>query len=185
MNAKSWMTALLSLTLSASLCACSNGGGNTTPPPSGGTPETPAASGAPADDGSLQRVLDAGKLSIGAEGNWIPYVYNQDGTGDLTGFEVEIAKEIASRLGVEADFQISSSWDPVMAGLDASRYDVVICGVNPKPERQEKYAVSAAYAENPFCIVVAEDNTEITSFADLKGKLCANSLSSTAGDLAR
>ncbi len=140
---------------------------------------------ASADDGSLQRVLDAGKLTIGAEGNWIPYVYKEDGTGDLTGFEVEIAKEVASRLGVEPVFNISNSWDPVIAGLDASRYDVVICGVNPKPERQEVYALSAPYAENPFCLVVAADNKEIKSFSDLKGKLCANSLTSTAGDIAR
>lgn len=138
-----------------------------------------------ADDDSLQRVLDAGKLTIGAEGNWLPYVYNEDGTGELTGFEVEIAKEVAKRLGVEAEFNISNSWDPVIAGLDASRYDTVICGVNPKPERQEQYALSAPYAENPFCLVVAADNEEVKGFEDLEGKLAANSLTSTAGDIAR
>ena len=72
-----------------------------------------------------------------------------------------------------------------MAGLDAARYDVVICGVNPKPERQEKYAVSASYAENPFCLVVNGDNEEIKSFEDLDGKVCANSPSSTAGQIAQ
>ena len=90
--------------------------------PSGSTPPdtNPPATGsavpgteAPAADDSLQKVLDAGKLTIAAEGNWVPYVYNEDGTGELTGFEVDIAKEICSRLGVEPDFQISSSWDPV------------------------------------------------------------------------
>lgn len=111
-------------------------------------------------------------------------MYNEDGTGELTGFEVEVAKEVASRMGVEAEFQISDSWDPVMAGLDAGRWDIVICGVNPKPERQEKYACSIAYAENPFCLVVNGDNTEITSFEDLEGKLCANSPSSVAGQIA-
>lgn len=148
-----------------------------------------AACGKKADDDSskdsLQRVLDAGKLTIGAEGNWIPYVYNEEGTGTLTGFEVEVAQEIAKRLGVTAEFNISDSWDPVMAGLDAARYDVVICGVNPKPERQEKYAVSASYAENPFCLVVNGDNNEIKSFEDLNGKTCANSPSSTAGQIAQ
>lgn len=78
--------------------------------PSGSTPPdtNPPATGsavpgteAPAADDSLQKVLDAGKLTIAAEGNWVPYVYNEDGTGELTGFEVDIAKEICSRLGVE------------------------------------------------------------------------------------
>ena len=144
-----------------------------------------ACSFAASEKDSLQRVLDAGKLTIGAEGNWLPYVYNEGGTGELTGFEVEIAKEIASRMGVDAEFSISNSWDPVIAGLDASRYDVVICGVNPKPERQKVYALSIPYAENPFCLVVAGDNDEIADFGDLEGKLCANSLTSTAGDIAR
>lgn len=189
MKAKRWITALLSLVLLLSLAACGGNNSTSTPAPDNTpAPETqpdntpaPEAQG----DGSLQRVLDAGKLTIGAEGNWIPYVYNEDGTGELTGFEVEIAKEIAARLGVEAEFNISNNWDPVMAGLDAGRYDCVICGVNPKPERQEAYAVTVSYAENPFCLVVNGDDTEITSFEDLSGKLCANSPSSTAGQIAQ
>lgn len=127
-NMKRVLAAVLALLMIASLAAC-------------GKKNDDNSKG---EDKSLQRVLDAGKLSIGAEGNWIPYVYNDEGTGTLTGFEVEVAQEIAKRLGVTADFNISDSWDPVMAGLDAARYDVVICGVNPKPERQEKYAVSAS-----------------------------------------
>ena len=102
MKVKKILAAVLALMMIASLAACGkkaddNNGDNNT-------------------DNSLQRVLDAGKLSIGAEGNWIPYVYNDEGTGDLTGFEVEVAKEIAKRLGVTAEFNISDSWDPVMAG---------------------------------------------------------------------
>lgn len=187
MKAKRWIPALLSLALILALSACGGKDSTPAPEPSAPAPDSqPAASDpAPQGDGSLQRVLDAGKISFGAEGNWIPYVYNEDGTGELTGFEVEIAKEIASRLGVEADFNISNNWDPVMAGLDAGRYDCVICGVNPKPERQEKYAVTISYAENPFCLVVNGDDTEITSFEDLAGKLCANSPSSTAGQIAQ
>ena len=187
MKLKRLIPSILSLALVFSLAACGGNGGSATSPAQNET--TPAQSettpAQPEGDGSLQRVLDAGKLTIGAEGNWIPYVYNEDGTGDLTGFEVEVAKEVAARLGVEAEFQISDSWDPVLAGLDAARYDVVFCGVNPNPERQEKYACSIAYAENPYCLVVNGDNTEITSFDDLDGKLCINSPSSAAGQIAQ
>ena len=187
MKLKRLIPSVLSLALVFSLAACGGGSGSANTPAQNET--TPAQSETtPAQtegDGSLQRVLDAGKLTIGAEGNWIPYVYNEDGTGELTGFEVEVAKEVASRLGVEAEFQISDSWDPVLAGLDAARYDIVICGVNPNPERQEKYACTIAYAENPYCLVVNGDNTEITSFDDLDGKLCINSPSSAAGQIAQ
>lgn len=139
---------------------------------------------APKDD-SLERVLAAGKLTIGAEGNWVPYVFNEGGTGELTGYEVEVAKEIAKRLGVEAEFSISNKWDGVLAGLDAARYDTVICGVNPNPERLEKYAVSASYSESPIALVVGKDNDTIKSFEDLKDKLSANALSSSAGNIVR
>ena len=188
MKLKRLIPSVLSLALVFSLAACGGGGSGSanTPAQNETTPAQSETTPAQTEgDGSLQRVLDAGKLTIGAEGNWIPYVYNEDGTGELTGFEVEVAKEVAARMGVEAEFQISDSWDPVLAGLDAARYDIVICGVNPNPERQEKYACSIAYAENPFCLVVNGDNTEITSFDDLDGKLCINSPSSAAGQIAQ
>ena len=191
MKLKKLVPAALSLALVLSLAAC--GGGTTnSPAPESESPaastDSPAAStetAAPEDDGSLQRVLDAGVLTVGNEGNWIPYVYNEDGTGDLTGFEVEVAREIGARLGVDVEFQTADGWDPVLAGLDAGRYDVVVCGVNPDPDRQEKYACSIAYAENPYCLVVNGDNTDITSFEDLEGKLCINSPSSAAGQIAQ
>ena len=191
MKLKKLVPAALSLALVLSLAAC--GGGTTnSPAPETDSPaastDSPAAStetAAPEDDGSLQRVLDAGVLTVGNEGNWIPYVYNEDGTGELTGFEVEVAREVAARLGVDVEFQTADGWDPVLAGLDASRYDVVICGVNPDPDRQEKYACSIAYAENPYCLVVNGDNTDITSFEDLEGKLCINSPASAAGRIAQ
>ncbi|OUQ80359.1 transporter substrate-binding domain-containing protein [Flavonifractor sp. An10] len=191
MKLKKLVPAALSLALVLSLAAC--GGGTTnSPAPETDSPaastDSPAAStetAAPEDDGSLQRVLDAGVLTVGNEGNWIPYVYNEDGTGDLTGFEVEVAREIGARLGVDVEFQTADGWDPVLAGLDAGRYDVVVCGVNPDPDRQEKYACSIAYAENPYCLVVNGDNTDITSFEDLEGKLCINSPSSAAGRIAQ
>ena len=190
MKLKKLVTLTLSLALALSLAAC--GGGTTAESPAPESEEPVAESPAPEseapvaeDDGSLQRVLDAGVLTVGNEGNWIPYVYNEDGTGDLTGFEVEVAREIGARLGVDVEFQTADGWDPVLAGLDAGRYDVVVCGVNPDPDRQEKYACSIAYAENPYCLVVNGDNTDITSFEDLEGKLCINSPASAAGRIAQ
>ena len=191
MKLKKLVPAALSLALVLSLAAC--GGGTTTaaapetdsPAASTDSPAATTETAAPQDGGSLQRVLDAGVLTVGNEGNWIPYVYNEDGTGDLTGFEVEVAREIGARLGVDVEFQTADGWDPVLAGLDAGRYDVVVCGVNPDPDRQEKYACSIAYAENPYCLVVNGDNTDITSFEDLEGKLCINSPASAAGRIAQ
>lgn len=149
-----------------------------------GSNEEPAEEAA--GDGSLQRVLDAGKLSVGAEGNWEPYVFNNS-DGDLDGFEVAMAEEIAKRLGVELDManNISDNWDGVLAGLDASRYDAVICGCSPNPDRQEAYECSNPYGEQLIAMVVKKGNTEIKGFEDLEGKTSANSLSSSSGKIAK
>lgn len=146
-------------------------------------PATEAKGETPAD-GSLQAVLDRGVLRVGAEGNWAPYVYNElDGT--LAGYEVEMAAAIAEKLGVTVEEEPSSSWDGVLAGLEADRYDVVICGASPKPERLEAYEVSQAYGEQLIALVVKADNEDIKDWADLKGKTAANSLTSSSGNIAR
>lgn len=93
MKLKRLIPSVLSLALVFSLAACGGGDGGSanTPAQNETTPAQSETTPAQTEgDGSLQRVLDAGKLTIGAEGNWIPYVYNEDGTGELTGFEVEV-----------------------------------------------------------------------------------------------
>lgn len=150
----------------------------------GGNDEPAATDGEAQGDGSLQKVLDAGVLEIGAEGNWVPYVYN-DENGDLVGFEVEMAKAIADKLGVDVNYNIADSWDGVLAGLEADRYDVVICGAGPSPERKEKYEVARPYGEQVVALVCRADDESIQGFDDLEGKTSANSLSSSSGNIAR
>ena len=176
---KNLLLGLMVIAMVFSVSGC--GKDETTTEPKSTTSETETTS----SDGSLERVKEAGKLTVAAEGNWVPFVYNDAETNELVGFEVEIAKEIAKRLGVEAEFNISSKWDGVIAGLDAKRYDVVICGVNPTPERLEKYNVSIPYSESQVVLVVAEDNDEIKGFEDIEGKLNGGALSSSCGDIAR
>ena len=71
----------------------------------------------------LDDVKAAGKLTIGTEGVYAPYTYHDD-SGKLTGFDVEVGRAIAAKLGVEPVF-VETSWDGLIAGLDAKRYDIV------------------------------------------------------------
>ena len=91
----------------------------------------------------LAKVKDEGKLMIGTEGTYAPFTFH-DESGKLTGFDVEIAQEVAKRLGVEAEF-LETQWDAMFAGLDAKRFDMVANQVGIKPERQEKYDFSDPY----------------------------------------
>lgn len=125
----------------------------------------------------LEEIQAKGVLTVGIEGTYPPYTYHDESSDDLTGYDVEIARAIAEKLGVEAEF-VETKWDSIIAGLDAERYDAVINQVGITPERQEKYDFSQPYTYTKGSLIVAEDNNEITSFEDLAGKKAAQTVTS-------
>ncbi len=131
----------------------------------------------------LDVIKERGKLIIGAEGAYPPFTY-YDEQSNLTGFDIEIAKEIAKRLGVEAQFEIGQ-WDGLFAGLDANRFDVIISEVTIRADRQEKYDFSIPYIKSNAVLIVGKDNDTIKSFADLQGKKCGQVLTSGLSEIAK
>lgn len=130
-----------------------------------------------AADDQLARILEKGEIVIAMEGTWAPWTYH-DENDELVGYDVEVGKMIAEKLGVEATF-VEGEWDGLFAGLDSERYDIIINGVEVTDERSEKYDFSNPYCYIHTALIVKEDNTDITSFEDLAGKTTANSISST------
>ncbi|MGL3807037.1 transporter substrate-binding domain-containing protein [Paeniglutamicibacter sp. R2-26] len=155
----------------------------------GGSSEPSATSAATGTAGTasgltLQQVKDAGVLKIGTEGTYKPFSFHEGGTGPLTGFDVEIATAVAGKLGVEAKFE-ETQWDGIFAGMEAGRFDAIANQVSMTPERKEKYLFSTPYTVSTGVIVTKADNTDITSFEDLKGKTTAQSLTSNWNQLAK
>jgi cystine transport system substrate-binding protein len=131
----------------------------------------------------LETVKSQGKILIGTEGTYAPFTFH-DKDGKLTGFDVEIAEEVAKRLGVKAEF-VETKWDGIFAGLDAKRFDMIVNQVGIRPDRQEKYDFSNPYITSRAVLVVTKDNNSITKFEDLKGKKAAQSLTSNYADIAK
>ncbi|MBQ9065083.1 MAG: transporter substrate-binding domain-containing protein [Blautia sp.] len=125
----------------------------------------------------LDKIKEEGKIVFAMEGTWAPWTYH-DEDGNLTGYDTEVGRLIAEKLGVEAEF-IEGEWDGLFAGLDSKRYDAVINGVEVTEERAEKYDFSEPYAFIRTALVVRDDYDEIASFEDLEGKTTANSFNST------
>lgn len=130
----------------------------------------------------LDQIKQAGVFKIGTEGTYAPFTYH-DTSGALVGFDVEIGREIAKRLGVKAEF-LEGKWDGLIAGIDAKRYDAVINQVGITEARKAKYDFSDPYIASKAVLIVRDDNTEIKDFADLKGKKSAQSLTSNFGKIA-
>ena len=138
--------------------------------------------GASAEEDLLQTIQSRGTIIVGLEGDWAPWSF-VDENDELMGFDVEVARAIAEKLGVEAEI-IPGEWDGLFAGMDAGRYDMVVNGVEVTPERTEKYDFSDPYAYIRTALIVRGDNEDIKTFEDLKGKKTANSIASTYMNLA-
>lgn len=131
----------------------------------------------------LAKVQEEGKLLVGTEGTYPPFTFHDD-KGELTGFDVEIAKEVAKRLDVEIEF-LETQWDSMFAGLDSKRFDMVANQVGIRPDRQEKYDFSDPYITSAGVLIVHEDNEEVTSFENIEGLKAAQSMTSNYADLAK
>ena len=139
-----------------------------------------SAAGSSADQ--LAAVQASGKLIVALEGAWQPWSYH-DESDTLVGYDVEVSRAIAEKLGVEPEY-VESDWDSLFAGLDAGRFDMVCNGVEVTDERALTYDFTTPYGYIHTALAVRKDNDEIKTFEDLKGKTTANSLASTYMELA-
>ncbi len=147
---------------------------------------TAASSGASSAAGStadqLAAIQASGKLIVALEGAWQPWSYH-DESDTLVGYDVEVSRAIAEKLGVEPEY-VESDWDSLFAGLDAGRFDMVCNGVEVTDERALTYDFTTPYGYIHTALAVRKGNDEIKTFEDLKGKTTANSLASTYMELA-
>lgn len=132
---------------------------------------------------TLADVKKSGELKIGTEGTYAPFTYHNT-QNQLTGFDVELAQQVASRLGVKADF-VETPWDGMFAGLNDKRFDMIANEVGVTPTRQKSYLFSDPYIISSSVIVVKQNNNSIHSFSDLKGVTDAQSLTSNYYDEAK
>lgn len=156
------------------ITGCSNGGN--------AGASAGSAAGASGSDDLLAQIKDRGKMNFGTEGTWSPWTYH-DESSDLVGFDIEVARGICERLGVEANFA-EGEWDGLLAGIDSGRYDTMANGVSVTDEREEKYDFTEPYAYNTTVVITLADNSDIKTLDDLNGKTTANTLGSAYAQLA-
>ncbi len=123
-----------------------------------------------------EEIKEKGEITIGTEGTYAPFTFH-DESGELTGFDIDIAEEVFKRLDIKPVF-VETKWDGMIAGLDAKRYDMVANQVAIREERLEKYDMSEPYISSKAVLVVGEANEDIKTFEDLNGKKVGQSLDS-------
>ncbi|MBS9779376.1 MAG: amino acid ABC transporter substrate-binding protein [Moraxellaceae bacterium] len=124
-------------------------------------------------------------VHIGTEGTYAPFSYHDTAKDNsLTGFDVELAREVFKRAGIEKVEFVEAPWDSLIAGLDAGRYEVVANQIGINAERQKKYDFSNPYISSPLVVITRDDNTDIKTLEDIKGKKSAQTATSNYGQTA-
>ncbi|KQV52029.1 transporter substrate-binding domain-containing protein [Massilia sp. Root335] len=118
----------------------------------------------------LDTVKARGQLRIALEGTYPPFNFKDGKTGQLAGYDVDVAKLVCARLGVKPEF-VTTEWAAILAGLGARKYDVIVSQVGITPRRLQAFDFSQPYTySTPQLIVRRNEGATYKSLADLKGR---------------
>lgn len=130
-------------------------------------------------DNSLNYIKDNGVLVLGLDDSFPPMGY-RDESGEITGFDIDLAKEVASRLGVELKLQ-PIDWDAKILDLNSKDIDIIWNGLTITEDRKKSIEFSKPYIANKQIIIVQADSG-IEYKTDLKDKKVGIQLGSSADD---
>lgn len=136
----------------------------------------------------LEKIQKNGKLVVGMSADYAPYEFHyidENGKDFIGGFDVDIANEIANKIGVNLVIQ-EMDFDALVSALPAGKVDLVISGMNPTEERAKVVDFSEVYYNSKHGILVrAEDADKYQTFADLEGAKVGVQLGSTQEKIAK
>jgi polar amino acid transport system substrate-binding protein len=119
-----------------------------------------------AKDNSLQNIQDKEEIIIGLDDTFAPMGF-RDEEGKIIGFDIDLANEVANRIGVKATFK-PCEWDGIIFDLRSKKIDLIWNGLTITPEREKQIAFSTPYFDDDQIVIVKNPN--IKSFQDLKDK---------------
>ena len=165
---RSWMRLLSLLTvLLLTLAAC------------GSEEETPDTGASPGDDAPEVTTIEDGKLTVGSDIPYPPFEFKKG--GELQGLDIDLMDEIASRLGLEAEY-VDTSFDTIFTQLAGGRFDAVVAASTITPEREEQVNFSDPYYNAQQSLTVnVEETPDIKSTDDLESGDVVGVQSGTTG----
>ncbi|AXI08390.1 transporter substrate-binding domain-containing protein [Oceanobacillus sp. 143] len=159
---------LISLIIIAILSACGNA--SESEEEKGNSNENAAEDNTAAEtDERWEKVQEAGELVVGTSGTLIAASYYDD-ADELTGYDVEVMKEIAKRLDLDISFEIMGI-DSMLPAIQSGRIDAAANNIDITDKRKEEFNFSEPYKYSYTVMAVREsDNSGIESLEDLEGK---------------
>lgn len=119
------------------------------------------------EESDLTGLKNKGSFTIGLDDTFVPMGF-KDTTGELTGFDVELAKEVSKKMGLDVKFQ-PIDWSMKETELNSRNIDVIWNGYSITEKRKEQVSFTDPYLQNKQIIVTLKDSP-INSKNDLKDK---------------
>jgi polar amino acid transport system substrate-binding protein len=117
----------------------------------------------------LAQVCEEGVLTVSTDPAYPPQSRLNEQTGEYEGFDIDVATEIANRLGVDVAWE-TPAWDVITAGSWNGRWDTTVGSMTPTNDRQEVLYFTQPYNFVPAVVVVHADNDDVTDLStDLDG----------------
>ncbi|QFI69631.1 transporter substrate-binding domain-containing protein [Sinorhizobium alkalisoli] len=131
---------------------------------------------------TLDRVMGKKAMVVATNSGWPPQSYLDD-SNQLVGFDIDVSREIAKRLGVEVSFE-TPDWATLTGGRWQGRYDLGVGSVTPTKARAQVIDFAGVYYYSPYVYVLHKDS-QAKSVADLNGKIIGVETATTSEDYIR
>ncbi|MFN7023754.1 MAG: transporter substrate-binding domain-containing protein [Pseudorhizobium sp.] len=131
---------------------------------------------------TLDRVMEKDAMVVATNSGWPPQSFLDD-SNQLAGFDVDVANEIAKRLGVEVSFE-TPDWATLTGGRWQGRYDLGVGSVTPTKARAQVIDFAGIYYYSPYVYVVHKDS-DAKTVEDLNGKIIGVETATTSEDFVR
>lgn len=99
---------------------------------------------------------DYKKITIATEGAYAPYNFTNS-SGELDGFEIELAADLCKRMGVEYEM-VPQAWDGIIPSLQNGKYDAIMASMTITEKRKKAVAFSRYYAATPTVFIISKDS---------------------------
>lgn len=128
---------------------------------------------------TLERVMSKGTMVVATNANWPPQSFLND-SGKLEGYDIDVSREIAKRLGVEVAYE-TPDWAIMTGGHWKGRFDIGVASVTPTKARSKVIDFVSIYYYSPYVYVVHKD-AGIHKVEDLNGKVIGVETGTTSED---
>lgn len=178
---KIWKMILMLTVLTVTMVGCSKKTDNVTDKSKNTLEETNSTveTDTTEKDTSLDDIKAKGKLVLGLDDSFPPMGFKNDNQ-EIVGFDIDVAREVCKRMGVELEIQ-PISWDAKELELSTKNIDCIWNGMSYNSDRDEAMTLSSTYMKNKQVAVVLADS-DVNTLADLSGKVVIIQNGSTASD---